>query len=215
MSNEYQTFWEDCRENRFDLTMTLGNVGEIEKADFTEIFKSMNFGKNPPAKFSIMDDPDTAVELIIDNQSVTFAVIYVLIKDQLPKFDEQIAEWKKSVGRGDEPITDKDREAWFLSGIGGKQLQTGREALIGAIGNFFLDRKTDFSNLIEQHKQMVLATTEGRLKIQQKRVEDVKYILEKEAEEGSKEIRERVEKALRAGDYTSLSSESSDSPQTA
>ncbi len=210
MSNEYQTFWEDCRGNRFDLTMNLGNVGELEKADFTEIFKSMNFGKNPPDKFSIMDDPDTAVELIIDNQSVTFATIYVLIHGQLPKFDEQIAEWKKSVGRENETITDQDREAWFLSGIGGKQLQTGREALIGAIGNFFLDKKTDYLNLIEQHKQMVLATTEGRLKIQQKRVEDVRFILEKEAEEGSKEIREKVEKALRGGDYSTLSSESSD-----
>lgn len=207
MANEYQTFWEDSRGNRFELTLNLGNVGELEKADFTEVFKSMNFGKNAPEKFSIMDDPDTAVELILDNQSVTFAVIYVLIHKQLEKFDEQISAWKKEMGT-DESVTAQDREAWFLSGIGGRQLQTGREALIGAIGNFFLDKKTDYLNLIDNHKQMVLATTEGRLKIQQKRVEDVKYILEKEAEQGSKEIRERVEKALRDGDYTSLSSES-------
>lgn len=207
MANEYQTFWEDSRENRFELTLNLGNVGELEKADFTEIFKSMNFGKNAPEKFSIMDDPDTAVELIIDNQSVTFAVIYVLIHKQLEKFDEQIAAWKKEMGMDGE-VTAQDREAWFLSGIGGRQLQTGREALIGAIGNFFLDKKTDYLNLIESHNQMVVATTEGRLKIQQKRVEDVKFILEQEAEQGSKEIRERVEKALRAGDYSTLSSES-------
>lgn len=212
MSNEGQTFWEDSRGNRFNLTLNLGNVGELERADYTEIFQSMNFGKNPPEKFSIMDDPDTAVELIVDNQSITFATIYVIIREQLSKFDEQISEWKKSIGK-DGALTAQDREAWFLLGVRGEQLQTGREKLVEAIGNFFLDHKTDYLNLMESHKKMVQATIEGRAKIQQKRVEDVKFILEQEAEQGSKEIRERVEKALRDGDYSSLSAESSESHQ--
>lgn len=209
MAQDNQTFWNDSRDNSFELTLNMGNVAEIDRANYEEIFKGLGLGE-PAKKFSVMEEPENAVNVLVVSPPMVFAVIYILIQRQLQKFDDQIAAWKKAATGTESAVTQKDREGWYLSGISGEQVDTGREKLIEAIGNFFRDRKTAFSNSLQGYKEEIKVATEEAAAVQKRGLEEYRKAIQERSDLMAQNIRAGINEAIRGGDYSSLSAEASE-----
>src|SRR5262245_45486225 len=122
----------DKNNKTWNLALDLGKVQEIDNADYSEITDQ---------KVCLIKGDPTEVPAILTNTALMFAVIWVIVQDQIVQ----------NLGMS-HPKTEEDQQKAqnkFAKGIGGKQIEDARTALVEALSDFFPAAKTALLSLMQ------------------------------------------------------------------
>ena len=125
--------FKDKAGREWDVTMNLAAARRVDASDFSELTDE---------KFSILEPDRDFFMKILSDTSLLFGIIWAIVQPQVLEVTEI------------DPSEDFDgAETNFLEALDGKSIREGRDALWGAIADFFPDQKTALLTLGRQYQK--------------------------------------------------------------
>ena len=134
-----ETSFVDARNDRWDLTITLASAIAIDKADLTAYY---------PEAHSITDTENQKfLAALLSNDQLLFAVAWIIIRRQFLK--------KYPPDTSLSPTEQEDAAQYdFVSRLDGAALVRGRKAMVQALSDFFQERGTTWSLIVDAHNRL-------------------------------------------------------------
>lgn len=171
--------FKDNKNREWSIEITLGLAEEVDHSDFSTLTEN---------KISILEPGKELFRALALDAKVTFAVIWVLVRDQAKEHF------------GIDPEESKENEAkcqkLFAKSIGGSTIDAGRKALFEALSDFFPERRIALSEYLNQIQGMRDAV--------EKETKDVAPLLTDYVTKKITERSKKLKEALLSQDTTKL-----------
>lgn len=126
------TTFIDRKGKQWDVTLTLAGAKRIDNSDFSTLGVE---------KFTILQPPDWFYPKLFTDTAFCMAIIWAIVKPQA-----DVANITEEV---------------FCDNLDGQAISKAKEGLWGALSDFFPERKTALSKVVESYKQAEKKLQEG------------------------------------------------------
>lgn len=174
MSESRKRFhFTNSKHQTYNLELDLFKVQQVDKADFSDITST---------KFTLANFNKEAISLLLSNTSLLFAVIWVIVQDQV---EEQHAAGSVLTSPKENP---EAAQAEFVSGVNGRVIEEARTAFVEALSDFFQDHQNALSMLVRKLQEMRI--------LMGKKIQEadplLNQLMEQELDKGIAQLREML-----------------------